>query len=185
MVYYGTKILLFFLKPKLFAPRTAFFGHLPALRLTSISHFSPRFVACNSNHEFVVDGTITNAENGEMICLSYPIERNDIWYKQCDTTYLNGGHFRFEGKVDGVVPAELTLPNMDCVQLFLESSNIKFNAECSTLYDYSLSGLSIDNELNEYRKAFAAYDKAILNSRKFSYTSTFLNKIAIFVVVYF
>lgn len=118
-------------------------------------------VACNSNQGFVIDGVITNAQNGEMICLSYPVKRDGIWYEQCDTTYIKDGHFRFEGKVDGVVPANLSFQNMDFAQLFIEPSEITFRAERSALYDYSLSGLSIDNELDEYREAFAEYDRAV------------------------
>ena len=119
------------------------------------------FVACNSNQVFVIEGMITDADNGEMICLSYPVKRGGIWYEQCDTTYVDGGHFRFEGRVDGLVPAELSFQNMDYAELFIEPTEIKFSAQRSALYDYSISGLSIDNELNEYRKTFFEYDKAL------------------------
>lgn len=119
------------------------------------------FVACNSNQVFVIEGTIIDADNGEMICLSYPVKRGGIWYEQCDTTYVDGGHFRFEGRVDGLVPAELSFQNMDSAEFFIEPTEIKFSAQRSALYDYSILGLSIDNELNEYRKAFSEYDKAL------------------------
>ena len=119
------------------------------------------FVACNSNQVFVIEGTIIDADNGEVICLSYPVKRGGIWYEQCDTTYVDGGHFRFEGRVDGLVPAELSFQNMDYAEFFIEPTEIKFSAQRSALYDYSISGLSIDNELNEYRKTFSEYDKAL------------------------
>ena len=119
------------------------------------------FVACNSNQVFVIEGTIIDADNGEMICLSYPVKRGGIWYEQCDTTYVDGGHFRFEGRVDGLVPAELSFQNMDYAEFFIEPTEIKFRAQRNALYDYSISGLSIDNELNEYRKTFSEYDKAL------------------------
>ena len=119
------------------------------------------FVACDSNQVFVIEGMIADADNGEMICLSYPIMRGGIWYEQCDTTYVDGGHFRFEGRVDGLVPAELSFQNMDYAELFIEPTEIKFSAQGSALCDYSISGLSIDNELNEYRKTFSEYDKAL------------------------
>lgn len=119
------------------------------------------FVACNSNQVFVFEGTIIDADNGEMICLSYPVKRGGIWYEQCDTTYVDGGHFRFEGRVDGLVPAELSFQNMDSAELLIEPTEIKFSAQRSALYDYSILGLSIDNELNEYRKTFSEYDKAL------------------------
>lgn len=119
------------------------------------------FVACNSNQVFVIEGTIIGADNGEMICLSYPVKRGGIWYEQCDTTCVDGGHFRFEGRVDGLVPAELSFQNMDYAELLIEPTEIKFSAQRSALYDYSISGLSIDNELNEYRKTFSEYDEAL------------------------
>lgn len=117
-------------------------------------------VSCNSS-DFRLTGTIANAEDGEMICLSYPVRRGDIWYKQCDTVYLDNGKFQFRGCIDGVVPAEVTFRNLDCAQLYLEPSKIKFSTERSTLYDYTLSGLSIGEDIKQYRQAFAEYEKAV------------------------
>lgn len=104
---------------------------------------------------------MTNAEDGEMVCLSYPIKRDGVWLEQRDTTYVDSGKFRFEGEVSGIVPATLSMQNRDEVQLFVEPANIKFSAERSTLYDYSLSGLSVDDDIREYRGAFGEYNKAI------------------------
>lgn len=118
-------------------------------------------VSCNSSSDFRLTGTIANAEDGEMICLSYLVRRGDIWYKQCDTAYLDNGKFQFRGCVDGVVPAEITFRNLDCAQLYLEPSRLKFRAERSALYDYTLSGLSIGDDLKQYRQAFAEYDKEV------------------------
>lgn len=121
--------------------------------------------ACNGGRGFVIEGTMKNAEEGEMICLSYPVKRNDIWYKKYDTTYINRGRFRFEGEVSGIVPAVLSMQNRDEVQLFIEPANIKFSAERSTLYDYSLSGLSVDDDLMDYHKAFESHNKAVYEKR--------------------
>lgn len=119
-------------------------------------------VACSSsNSNFRLDGAITDAVDGEMICLSYPVKCGDIWYEQRDTTYINSGSFRFEGNVDGLVSAHLSFPNMDCEELFIEPARMKFSAARNTMYDYTLSGLSIDEELKEYRNAFAEYNRAI------------------------
>ena len=118
-------------------------------------------VACDGERGFVVEGTMTNAADGEMVCLSYPIKRDGVWLEQRDTAYINSGKFRFEGEVSGVVPAVLSMQNRDEVQLFIEPANIKFSAERSTLYDYSLSGLSVDDDIREYRDAFGEYNKAI------------------------
>ena len=121
--------------------------------------------ACNGARGFVVEGTIHNAEEGEMIRLSYPVKRNDIWYEKCDTTYIDSGKFRFEGEVSGIVPATLSMQNRDEVQLFVEPANIKFSAERSTMYDYSLSGLSVDDDLMEYLRAFESHNKAVYEKR--------------------
>lgn len=116
---------------------------------------------CTNSSRFVLDGIITNAQNGEMICLSYPVKCEDIWYEQRDTTYIDSGRFRFEGVVDGVVPAGLSFPNMDFANIFIEPSEMTFSAERSAMCDYSLEGLSIDAELKAYKEAFAEYDRAI------------------------
>ena len=118
--------------------------------------------ACDGARGFVVEGTMTNAEDGDMVCLSYPIKHDGVWLEQRDTTYVDSGKFRFEGKVDGLLPAHLSMQNRDEVQLFLEPANIKFSAERSTLYDYSLSGLSVDDDLMEYHRAFELHNKAVM-----------------------
>lgn len=121
--------------------------------------------ACNGGRGFVIEGTMKNAEEGEMVCLSYPIKRDGVWFKQYDTTYVDSGRFRFDGEVSGIVPAALSMQNRDEVQLFIEPANIKFSAERSTMYDYSLSGLSIDDDLMEYLRAFETHNKAVYEKR--------------------
>ena len=39
------------------------------------------FVACNSGRGFIVEGTVANADDGEIVCLTYPVERDGIWYQ--------------------------------------------------------------------------------------------------------
>ena len=121
------------------------------------------FIACNDNPntQFVLDCTITNAIQGEMVCLIYPVKREGIWYKQCDTTYINNSRCCFKGKVDDVVPASLVFANMDEVEIFIDHSNIEFRAERNTIYDYSISGLNIDEEIKEYNKLFSTLNKEI------------------------
>ena len=118
-------------------------------------------VACNSSSQFVLDCTITNATQGEMVCLIYPVKREGIWYKQCDTAYINNGKCCFKGKVDDVVPASLVFANMDELNTYIAPSNTKLCAERSTIYDYSISGLKIGDEIKEYNKFFAAINKKI------------------------
>ena len=121
------------------------------------------FVACNDSHssQFALDCTITNATQGEMVCLIYPVKREGIWYKQCDTAYINNSRCCFKGKVDGIVPASLVFANMDELNIYITTSNIELRTERNTIYDYSISGLKIDDEIKEYNKLFAALNKKI------------------------
>ena len=121
------------------------------------------FVACNDSHssQFTLDCTITNVTQGEPVCLIYPVKREGIWYKQCDTAYINNGKFCFKGKVDDVVPASLVFANMDELNIYITTSNIELCAERSTIYDYSISGLKIGDEIKEYNKFFAVINKKI------------------------
>ena len=118
-------------------------------------------VACNSSSLFTLDCAITNATQGEMVCLIYPVKHEGIWYKQCDTAYINNGKCCFKGKVDDVVPASLVFANIDELNTYIAPSNTKLCAERSTTYDYSISGLKIDDEIKEYNKLFAALNKKI------------------------
>ena len=121
------------------------------------------FIACNNSpsSQFVLDCTITNAIQGEMVCLIYPVKREGIWYKQCDTTYINNSRCCFKGKVDDVVPASLVFANMDEIEIFITPSNVEFSAERNTIYDYAISGLKIDEEIKEYNKFFSTLNKEI------------------------
>ena len=121
------------------------------------------FIACNDSHssQFTLDCTITNATQGETVCLIYPVKHEGIWYKQCDTTYIDNGKFCFNGKVDDVVPASLVFANMDELNIYITPSNIELRTERSTIYDYSISGLKIDDEIKEYNKLFADLNKKI------------------------
>ena len=141
------------------------------------------FIACNDNinTQFVLDCTITNATQGEMVCLIYPVKREGIWYKQCDTTYINNSRCCFKGKVDDVVPASLVFANMDETEIFIRPSNVEFSAERNTIYDYAISGLKIDEEIKEYNKFFSTlnkeiYEKQHLIQRKSEeYTTAYAN----------
>ena len=118
-------------------------------------------VACNSSSLFTLDCTITNVTQGETVCLTYPVKHDGIWYKQCDTTYIKNGKCCFKGKINDVVPASLVFANMDELNIYITPSNIEFRAERSTIYDYSISGLKIDDEIKEYNKLFADLNKKI------------------------
>ena len=86
-------------------------------------------VACNSSSQFTLDCTITNVTQGETVCLIYPMKRNGIWYKQCDTTYINNGKCHFKGKVNDITPASLVFANMDELNIYIAPSSIELRAE--------------------------------------------------------
>lgn len=88
------------------------------------------FMSCSSNvdNQFIIDGRINGAEEGEMICLSYPIKQGEIWKRQYDTTYLRGGRFCFRGCIDDLRAASLSFPNMDYANLYIEPARITFKA---------------------------------------------------------
>ena len=121
------------------------------------------FVACNDSHssQFALDCTITNATQGEMVCLIYPVKRDGIWYKQCDTTYIKNGKFCFQGKVEEIVPTSLVFANMDELHIYIAPSNMEIHAERNTIYDHSIGGLKIDEEIKEYNKFFSTLNKEI------------------------
>ena len=121
------------------------------------------FVACRSNvgNQFIIDGRIDGAEEGEIICLSYPIKQGEVWKWQRDTTYIRGERFCFRGCTDDLRAASLTFSNMDYANLYLEPTKITFEAKRNALYDYSLQGLSVDGELTEYRNTFGELEREL------------------------
>ncbi|MBR6544778.1 MAG: AhpC/TSA family protein [Alistipes sp.] len=123
------------------------------------------FVACNNSSQFVLDCKIKGATQGEMVCLIYPVKREGVWYTQCDTTYINNGTCRFKGNVDDIVPTSLVFANMDELSTFIAPTDIELSAERSALYDYTISGLEIDDEITEYNKFFATLNERIYKKR--------------------
>lgn len=118
-------------------------------------------VACSSSSQFVLDCTITNATQGETVCLIYPVKHEGVWYKQCDTAYINNGKCYFKGRVDDVVPASLVFANMDELHIYIAPSNMELHAERNTIYNHSIGGLKIDEEVKEYNRFFSTLNKEI------------------------
>ncbi len=122
-------------------------------------------VACSglTSNRFEIRGRVSGAEEGETICLNYPIKVGDIWKWQCDTTLIRSEQFCFEGNVDCLIPASLTFRNMDYANIYIEPTKITFQAERNSLADCSLQGLSIDRELANYRTMFGELEREIWN----------------------
>ena len=53
---------------------------------------------------------------------------------------------------------------MDAVEIYVEPTQIKFEAERNTLYDYTIQGLSIDAELSDYLTSFGELDSEIFTT---------------------
>lgn len=121
------------------------------------------FIACNDipSSQFTLDCTITNATQGETVCLIYPVKHEGVWYKQCDTAYINNGKCYFKGRVDNVVPASLVFSNMDELNIYIAPSNIELCTERNTIYNHSIGGLKIDEEVKEYNRFFSTLNKEI------------------------
>lgn len=121
------------------------------------------FAACGSNvdTQFIISGRIDGSEEGEMICLSYPVKQGEIWKWQRDTSYVINEIFRFDGNINDLRSASLTFQNMDYADFYIEPTKIAFKAKRNALYDYSLQGLSIDGELAEYRTIFGELDREL------------------------
>ena len=88
-------------------------------------------VACRSDvgNQFIIDGRTDGAEEGEMICLSFPVKQGEIWKWQRDTTYVKNGKFRFSGNVCNLRSASLTFQNMDYANIYIEPTKITFKAK--------------------------------------------------------
>lgn len=121
------------------------------------------FLACSNDIDnlFRIDGHIDGAEEGEMVCLSYPVKSGKVWKWQRDTTYVRAESFRFSGRIDDLRAASLTFQNMDYANIYIEPTKITFKSKRNALYDYSLQGPSIDNELVEYRNIFGELEREL------------------------
>lgn len=115
---------------------------------------------------FSLTGTIDQYNESEAVYLSYPIQEEGQWYERTDTARIaDDGTFRFEGSIAGMTPAHLFFDNMDDFQLYLEPGRVRMDITRSRPYDCRLSGVSVADEVAEYRKALGAVADT-LGSRK-------------------
>ncbi len=117
---------------------------------------------CGKAHNnFIIEGTIYKAKEGEMVCLSYPVKQGDIWIWQRDTTYIQGERFCFKGCIEDLRAASLTFQDMDYANIYIEPTKMSFRAKRDSLYNFTLQGLSIDSELAEYRAIFGSVEREL------------------------
>ena len=97
-------------------------------------------IACNPHSEehFSIQGEVFGSTDGEMICLSYPIKRDGIWYKQCDTTYINGGHFAKRSmlpKIEASLEFVSSSPGKKAIIGSLEKASEAINGNSGTIIE--------------------------------------------------
>ncbi|PXV68993.1 peroxiredoxin [Dysgonomonas alginatilytica] len=115
-------------------------------------------VSCNktpSNH-FILNGYIEGADNTEIIRLNYMYLKDNKWHEISDSTKLIEGKFSFEGNMDEVTGAYLSI-DQTSVQIYLEPTKMKLTIDKSRPYTYELSGTSVEKESIELRNLLSDY----------------------------
>lgn len=115
---------------------------------------------------FTLSGQVENANEAEAVYLSYPVQKNGVWYEERDTATISNGRFRFEGQIDGTTPAYLSFDDMDGEYLYLEPAKLRLRMDRKHPYAFTLSGSSIDRELAELQHALAACQQARYESHR-------------------
>ena len=115
---------------------------------------------------FALSGKIKNATVAEAVYLSYPVQRDGVWYEKTDTAVISNGKFRFEGQIDGATPAYLYFDNMDGEYLYLEPVKLRLRMDRKRAYAFTLSGSSIDKEFAELQHALAASQQTRYESHR-------------------
>lgn len=104
---------------------------------------------------YTLSGQIENANVAEAVYLSYPVQKDGVWYEKMDTAVISNGRFQFEGLIDGTTPAYLHFNNMDGEYIYLESAKLQLRMDRKRPFAFILSGLSIDKEVAELQQALA------------------------------
>lgn len=114
-------------------------------------------VSCTkpSAGSFTLSGHIENANVAEKVYLSYPVQKDGVWYEERDTATISNGKFRFKGQLDGTTPAYLYFDNMDGEYLYLEPAKLRLGMDRKRPFAFALSGSSIDREIAELQHALA------------------------------
>lgn len=104
---------------------------------------------------FTLSGQIEDAIEAEAVYLSYPVQKDGVWYEKRDTAVISNGNFRFAGRIEGTTPAYLSFDNMDGEYLYIEPAKLRLRMDRKRPYAFTLSGSSIDKEFAEFQRALA------------------------------
>lgn len=115
---------------------------------------------------FTLDGVSHGFADSTQVFLYYDIENDGKLVEKADTAYIVDGAFSFRGNINGLVRAFLRFEDFYEVDIFLESAKIDVEVDKEALHDYKLSGLSVDEEIQDLQKALSSIDKRMQENAK-------------------
>lgn len=123
------------------------------MRRLLIATLSLLLLSCaKRNDTFELKGVIHGAQTGEQLMLIYPQLKDGVWYRRTLTAEVVDDKFTFEGELSDLTYASLVFNNMDEVGLFIDAGRMTLEMERERPYDFTLQGVSIKAEFEEYRR---------------------------------
>ena len=123
------------------------------MRRLLIATLSLLLLSCaKPNDTFVLKGVIHGAQTGEQLMLIYPQLKDGVWYRRTLTAEVVDDKFTFEGELSDLTYASLVFNNMDEVGFFIDAGRMTLEMERERPYDFTLQGVSIKAEFEEYRR---------------------------------
>ena len=123
------------------------------MRRLLIATLSLLLLSCaKRNDTFELKGVIYGAQTDEELMLIYPQLKDGVWYRRTLTTEVVDDKFSFEGELSDLTYATLVFNNMDEVGLFIDAGSMTLEMERERPYDFTLQGVSIKAEFEEYRR---------------------------------
>ena len=123
------------------------------MRRVLITTLSLLLLSCATPADtFVLEGVIHGAQAGEELTLLYPQLKDGVWYRRTLTTEVVDDKFSFEGELSDLTYATLVFDNMDEVGFFIDAGRMTLEMERERPYDFTLQGVSIKAEFEEYRR---------------------------------
>ena len=123
------------------------------MRRLLIATLSLLLLSCaKPNDTFVLKGVIHGAQTDEQLMLIYPQLKDGVWYRRTLTAEVVDDKFTFEGELSDLTYASLVFNNMDEVGFFIDAGRMTLEMERERPYDFTLQGVSIKAEFEEYRR---------------------------------
>lgn len=97
---------------------------------------------------FTIDGIIDNMEDYTEISINYTIRNNGNWEDVYQKTYVIDHKFHFQGNITELT-AGILLVNNKKIPIFLEPAAIKVVIDKNSPYNYTISGISVEEEGKE------------------------------------